>query len=114
MLNVKSGICPAFRKDKTAMKKMKREDIDKMITESLQETGSDNILQKFSDNLSSIISIQEESGSNMSDRITIFLSGIMTAQMNAVSTIREVLYKLFCEDETEDKCHKSGGKDVFN
>lgn len=85
------------------MDKMTREDIDNMILESFQETGSDDVLSRFSDSLNSNISALEENGIDLSDQLTIFLSSIITAQTNAINTIREVLYKIFCEDETETK-----------
>lgn len=90
---------PASGKGKI-MDKIRREDIDKMILESFQETGSDDVLSGFSDSLNSNIAALEENGIDLDDQVTIFLSSIITAQANAINTIRRVLYKIFCPDET--------------
>lgn len=91
------------------MNKMKKEDIDRIISESVLETGSDNILLKFSKNLDEFISLLEESEENLDVKIVIFLSCIMTAQVNAVDIMRDVLYKIFCKDEEETKHTINGG-----
>ncbi len=83
------------------MDKITREDIDSMIMESFQETGSDDVLSGFSDSLNSNISALEENGMELDDQVIIFLSSIITAQTNAINTIRGVLYKIFCSNETE-------------
>lgn len=100
---------PPFRKDRTIMNKMKREDIDNMVLESMLETGSDDILSKFSENLNGIISELEENKTDLDSQVTILASCIETAQMNAISTMRNVLYKIFCEDNEEYKSITTGG-----
>ena len=41
---ISGGVHPEFRKDRIRMDKITREDIDNMIIESFQETGSDDVL----------------------------------------------------------------------
>lgn len=91
------------------MNKMKREDIDNMVLESMLETESGDILSKFSENLNNIISELEENKDDLDSQITIFASCIMTAQMNAINTMRNVLYKIFCDDNEEIKSITTGG-----
>lgn len=48
---------------------------------------------------------------------TMFLSSIMTAQANAINTMRGVLYKLFCgeteEPNTAENGNTGGNEDVL-
>ncbi len=89
------------------MDKITREDIDNMIMGSFHETGSDDVLSGFSDSLNSNISALEENGLELDGQVIIFLSSIITAQTNAINTIRGVLYKIFCSDEA--KTTETGG-----
>lgn len=98
---ISGGVHPEFRKDRIIMDKITREDIDSMIMESFKETGSDDVLSGFSDSLNSNISALKENGMELDDQVIIFLSSIITAQTNAINTIRRVLYKIFCSNETE-------------
>lgn len=98
---ISGGVHPEFRKDRIIMDKITMEYMDNMIMESFHETGSDDVLSRFSDSLNSNISALEENGMELDDQIIIFLSSIITAQTNAINTIRGVLYKIFCEAETE-------------
>ena len=98
---ISGGVHPEFRKDRIIMDKITMECMDNMIMESFHETGSDDVLSRFSDSLNSNISALEESGMELDDQVIIFLSSIITAQTNAINTIRGVLYKIFCEAETE-------------
>ena len=91
------------------MNKMKREDIDNMVLESMLDTESDDILSRFSENLNGIVSELEENKDDLDSQITIFASCIMTAQMNAINTMRNVLYKIFCDDNEEIKSVTTGG-----
>ena len=93
------------------MDKTTKEDIDRIISESVLETGSDKILLKFSKNLNEFISLLEESEENLDDQIEIFLSCIMTAQVNAVNIMRDVLYKIVCKNEEETKHTTNGGSE---
>ncbi len=61
------------------MDKTTKEDIDRIISESVLETGSDKILLKFSKNLNEFLTLLEESEENLDDRIAIFLSCIMSS-----------------------------------
>ena len=70
------------------MDKITREDIDNMIMGSFHETGSDDVLSGFSDSLNSNISALEENGLELDGQVIIFLSSIITAQTNAINTIR--------------------------
>ena len=49
----------------------------------------------------------EENGLELDGQVIIFLSSIITAQTNAINTIRGVLYKIFCSDEA--KTTETGG-----
>lgn len=98
---ISGGVHPEFRKDRIIMDKITMEYMDNMIMESFHETGSNDVLSRFSDSLNSNISALEESGMELDDQVIIFLSSIITAQTNAINTIRGVLYKIFCEAETE-------------
>ena len=98
---ISGGVHPEFRKDRIIMDKITMECMDNMIMESFHETGSDDVLSRFSDSLNSNISALEESGMELDDQVIIFLSSIITAQTNAINTIRGVLYIIFCEAETE-------------
>ncbi len=82
------------------MCKMNREDIDRIIIESILETGGSDILSKFSENLHNLNDSLEGDKENIDGQVTIFLSSIMTAQINAVDIMRNTLYKIFCEDGT--------------
>ncbi len=93
------------------MDKTTKEDIDRIISESVLETGSDKILLKFSKNLNEFLTLLEESEENLDDRIAIFLSCIMTAQVNAVNIMRDVLYKIVCKNEEETKHTTNGGSE---
>lgn len=91
------------------MDKMKREDIDKIMLESMVKTGSDDILLRFSENLNGILSELEKNKMDLDSQVTILASCIETAQINAVNIIHEVLYRLFCEDNVELAQTATGG-----
>lgn len=100
-----------FRNGRIDMSKMKKEDIDRMIMESVLETESSDILSKFSENLHNLNASLEKNKENVNGQTTILLSSIMTAQVNAVNIMRNVLYKICYEDGTQGG---TGGKHVFN
>lgn len=87
------------------MRKMTREDIDNMILESFENAGAEKILPQFSDTLDTILSCLKGNGIDPNGHDAFYtasyLSCIITAQTNAIHTIREVLYKIFCSNESE-------------
>lgn len=91
------------------MNKMKKDAIDRIISESVLETGSSNVLPKLSNNLDIIRSAAEESGIDINDPLITAISCIMTAQVNAVDVMRSVLCKIFCEDNEEPMQTATGG-----
>ncbi len=95
------------------MKKMKREEIDRIILGSFQETG-DNTLSKFLDNITIVKSALEKDGIGKGrdrDFAAQLISCIMTAQTSALCTMRNVLYKILCEDREETKHTTNGGNE---
>ena len=83
-------------------KKLKREDIDRITKESFIEAGGGEIDSQFMGNLKKLEAAFKEGGVKDEPMATMFLSSIMTAQANAINTMRGVLYRLFCgEEETK-------------
>ncbi len=91
------------------MTKMKKEYIDRIILESLQETVGD-IQLKFLDNIASVKAALKENGMEDDDGSALFLSCIITAQTNAITAMRKTLHRLFCDDnKLEEKTTETGG-----
>lgn len=83
-------------------KGLNREDIDMAIAESFLEEGCADIHPSFIENLKFINETLEKNGIKSSPLTAMPLSCIMTAQANAINTMRGVLYWLFCgEEETK-------------
>lgn len=102
-------------------KGLKMEEIDRIIAESILDTCSVDIHLGFMENLKILEAALEEDGAKNSGLAAMFLSCIMTAQANAINTMRGVLYRLFCgEEETKTGNGDSkqyryrGNEDVFN
>ena len=126
------GICPQVpwayantkwkgKKVDNMEKKLKREDIDRIITESFINAGGCDIDAQFLGNMKKLDAELKEDGMKDGSIATMFLSCIMTAQANAINTMRGVLYRLFCgEEETKTGNGDSkqyryrGNEDVFN
>lgn len=91
------------------MKKVKKECIDRIILESFQESVGD-IQLKFLDNLAAVQAALKENGMEDDDTSAMFLSCIITAQTNAIATMRKTMHKLFCDNnELEAKTMETGG-----
>lgn len=92
------------------MKKMKREEIDRIILDSFQEIGDDTLSKVF-DNVAIVKAAMEKDGivDGQIDFAAQLISCIMTAQMNAVNTMRNALYKVLCEDNEEPIQPATGG-----
>lgn len=91
------------------MSEITKECIDRIILESLQETVGD-IQLKFLDNLAAVKATLKENGMEDDDTSALFLSCIITAQTNAIATMRKTMHKLFCDDnELEAKTMETGG-----
>lgn len=83
------------------MDKMTREDIDKMILEGFENIGEGNIFVQFLEQCDGLLSDFKKAALEIDRETASYLSCIIVAQMNAINIIREVLYKIFCADETE-------------
>ena len=98
-------------------KKLKREDIDRITKESFIEAGGGEIDSQFMGNLKKLEAAFKEDGVKDEPMATMFLSSIMTAQANAINTMRGVLYKLFCgeteEPNTAENGNTGGNEDVL-
>lgn len=103
MLSAFGSVHPAFRKDKTIMEKMTREDVDNMILESFGSIGEGNIFVQFLEEYDGLLSDFKKADLEIDRGTASYLSCIIVAQMNAINIMREVLYKIFCKDETETK-----------
>lgn len=79
------------------MKRVKKECIDRIILESFQEAVGD-IQLKFLDSLAAVQAALKENGMEDDDTSALFLSCIITAQTNAIATMRKTMHKLFCDD----------------
>lgn len=95
-------------------KKLKREDIDRITMESFIEAGGGEIDSQFMWNLKKLEAAFKEDGIKDEPMATMFLSCIMTAQANAINTMRGVLYKLYGAGEpntTQDSNDNTGGNE---
>lgn len=92
------------------MSKMKREEIDRIILESFQETEYD-IFSKFLDNVPIVKPALEEDGAvdGQIDFAAHLISCIMTAQTSALFTMRRVLHRLICGDDMKPMQPATGG-----
>lgn len=99
-------------------KGLKREDIDRAIAGSFIEEGCADIHPSFMGNLKFINETLEDNGTKNSSLTAIFLSCIMTAQENAINTMRGVLYKLYGAEETDttqgSNDNTGGNEDVLH
>ena len=85
------------------MVKMKKEEIDNIIAESFIETKSCDIWQAFLDNMDNLEASLKKDNAEFNDISIMFAAAIQTALISSINTMREVLYKLCCEDdETEN------------
>lgn len=94
------------------MEKVKKDYIDRIILESFQETVGD-IQLKFLNNLTAVQSALEEDGiDDDNGSAALFLSCIITAQTNAIATMRKTLHRLFCDDNgLEAQTTETGGNE---
>lgn len=101
-------------------KELKREDIDRITVENFINAGGCDIDAQFLGNMKKLEAELKEDGMEDGSMATMSLSCIMTAQANAVNTMRGVLYRLFCgEEETktgngDSNTATGGNEDVFN
>lgn len=83
-------------------KELNREDIGRITMESFINAGGRDIDAQFLGNMKKLEAELKEDGIKDEPITTMLLSCIMTAQANAVNTMRGVLYRLFCgEEETK-------------
>ncbi len=85
------------------MIKMKKEDIDNIIMESFLKTDSNNIWQDFLENMDNLETSLKTNNAEYNDTTIIFAAAIQTALCNSLDTVREILYKLCCEDDDTEK-----------
>lgn len=87
------------------MIKVKKEDIDKLIYDSFVKTNSCDKLLSLARNIELFLPMIKVLGldANNSNIAVYCLACIQTAQEISINTVRDVLYKLCCEDdETEN------------
>lgn len=82
---------------------MKKEDIDNIIMESVLKADSCNIWQEFLKNIDNVEAVLKTNNAEYNDTTIILAAAIETALGNSLNTIREILYKLYCEDDNIKK-----------
>lgn len=85
------------------MVRMKKEEIDNIIDESALKTDSYNIWQKFLENIDNVEETLKINNAEYNDTTVIFAAAIETALCNSINMMREILYRLYCEDDDTKK-----------